>query len=54
MNIVTANRRIVATIFAAGILLGAFLDWSAWTQVACGLAALVVVLLPTSERLTRP
>ncbi|NYI74467.1 hypothetical protein [Corynebacterium durum] len=50
----TANRRIVATIFAAGILLGAFLDWSAWTQVACGLAALVVVLLPNSERLTRP
>jgi len=54
VNIVTANRRIVATIFAAGILLGAFLDWSAWTQVACGLAALVVVLLPRSERLTRP
>lgn len=45
---VSTNRRTIATILAAALLLAAFLHWGAWTQIAFGLAALIVLFVPAS------
>ena len=44
----STNRRTIATILAAALLLAAFLHWGAWTQIAFGLAALIVLFVPAS------